>query len=49
MVPIEKQAPSTEGETTRVTDLDQLIAEIGTRTKDDIGAVETVREIRRDL
>lgn len=49
MIPLKKQPPSPEESAKRFSDLDQLIAEIGARTKDNVGAVETVREMRREL
>ena len=49
MVPMKKQPSSPEESTKRFSDLDQLIAEISANTKDNVGAVETVREMRREL
>lgn len=49
VVPMKQQTPHPEDIAKSFKDLDQLIAEISARTKDKVGAVETVREIRRDL
>jgi prevent-host-death family protein len=49
VIPMKRQAPLPEDIAKSFKDLDQLIAEISARTKDKVGAVETVREIRRDL
>jgi prevent-host-death family protein len=49
LVPIRQQPPNPEEVAKRFVDLDQLIAEIEARRTDDISAVETVREIRREL
>lgn len=49
MVPLEKQPALSEESTTRFSDLEQLIEEISAHTKDNVGAVETVREMRREL
>jgi prevent-host-death family protein len=49
VIPMRRQARPPEESAKRFSDLDQLIAEISARTKDNIGAVETVREIRREL
>jgi prevent-host-death family protein len=49
VIPATQQPASPEELSKRFSDLDTLIAEIKARTKDNIGAVETVREVRRDL
>lgn len=49
VVPVKRQEPLPEELEKRFKDLDQLIAEIGARIKDNVSAVDTVREIRRDL
>jgi len=49
VIPARQQSPNQEELAKRFTDLDRLIEEISARTKDNVGAVETVREIRRDL
>lgn len=49
VIPMKRQTPVPEELANQWVELDQLIAEISARTKDQVGAVETVREIRRDL
>jgi prevent-host-death family protein len=49
VIPIKRQPAPSEELAKRFSDLDELIAKISERTKDKIGAVETIREMRRDL
>jgi prevent-host-death family protein len=49
VVPVKRQPRASEEVAKQFADLDQLIARISARVKDNVGAVETVREIRREL